>query len=93
MMKGYEHRMKRDPEGETYKFTFVMNCDRVIATAQRSGGNETVGDMWDETRTFPPTATAQEIMDWAASVQISGKLTLTPDLATLIPVPKEEEPF
>lgn len=57
-------------------------CSRIIATAERSGGNETVGDMWTETRSFPAETPIREIIEWAVSVNISGRLTITPDLAT-----------
>lgn len=30
-----------------------------------SAGNETVGEMWQETKIFPSTATLDEVMKWA----------------------------
>jgi len=59
-----------------------MNCERIIASVELSAGNETVGDRWIETRSFSVESTIQEIMDWAGYVGISGKLYITPDLAT-----------
>lgn len=59
-----------------------MYCSRVIATAEKSAGNETVGDKWVETASFPAETTIQEIMDWAGNHGISGKLYITPDLST-----------
>ena len=50
---------------------------RVIATKEKSGGNDTVGDMWIETKTFDPETPVQEIMLWGADA--TGKLSLTFD--------------
>jgi len=68
-----------------YKYIgYGLNCTRVIATAERSAGNESVGTMWTETKSFPSETPIKDIMDWANSVQISGKLIITPDLDTEI---------
>lgn len=50
----------------------------VIALAERSAGNDSVGDMWTETKAFPLSATLKEVIDWA-SVRCSGRLVLTMD--------------
>lgn len=61
-----------------------LNCTRVIATAECSAGNESVGTMWTETKSFSSKTAIKDIMDWANSVNISGKLIITPDLDTEI---------
>ena len=40
---------------------------KIIATISRSAGNESVGDMWDETAIFDSYAPLSEIMEWANS--------------------------
>jgi hypothetical protein len=40
---------------------------KIVAILHRSAGNESVGDMWRETKVFDELATAQEILEWAAS--------------------------
>ena len=38
-----------------------------VAMWDRSAGNESVGEMWTETKVFEETATIQEIYAWVAS--------------------------
>jgi hypothetical protein len=38
---------------------------RICATIKRSAGNESVGEMWEETCAFDDTATLAEVVDWA----------------------------
>ncbi len=40
---------------------------KIIATIKRSDGNESVGEMWEETAIFDSDAKASEIMQWASS--------------------------
>lgn len=54
---------------------------RVIATKERSGGNDSVGDMWIETKSFPVLVPILEIMDWADDC--SGKLIITIDESSI----------
>lgn len=54
----------------------------VIATIERSAGNESVGDMWTESRTYPLDASLQTVIDWA-NTDCSGKLTLTMDKSSV----------
>jgi len=61
-----------------------LNCSRIIATAERSAGNDSVGSMWSDTRSFPSDTPMREIIEWAGSVGISGRLILTVDLATWV---------
>ena len=39
---------------------------RVVAMLSMSAGNESVGEEWIETKTFPKSATLEEVMWWAA---------------------------
>lgn len=65
----------------------MRNCcinetyDRVIAIKERSAGNESVGDMWLETKSFDKTATIEEVLLWA--IGTGGKLIITIDESTL----------
>lgn len=49
----------------------------VIAIKERSAGNETVGDMWFETKSFDKETPVSDIIKWASDA--SGKLVLTID--------------
>ncbi len=50
---------------------------KVIATKEMSAGNESVGDMWTETKTFDKNSAIADIIDWAKNA--SGKLIITID--------------
>jgi hypothetical protein len=50
---------------------------KIIAIKERSAGNDSVGDMWIETKSFDVATPVKEIMDWANDC--SGKLILTID--------------
>jgi len=50
---------------------------RVIAIKEKSSGNESVGNMWVETKTFPKDTPISEIIKWAKDC--CGKLTITID--------------
>ena len=49
----------------------------VVAIGEKSGGNESVGDMWLETKTFHKETPIREIIQWAKDMHISGKLIIT----------------
>lgn len=51
--------------------------ERVIATKERSAGNNTVGDMQTETKSFNKETPVSEIINWAENC--SGKLIITID--------------
>lgn len=51
--------------------------ERVVATKEKSNGNESVGDMWTETKTFSKDTAISEIIDWAKNC--GGKLIITID--------------
>ena len=50
---------------------------KIIAIKERSAGNDSVGDMWIETKSFDVATPVKEIMDWANDC--SDKLILTID--------------
>jgi hypothetical protein len=51
----------------------------VIATIEKADGNESVGTMWTETKSFRTQARLEEVFDWANKQRASGRLTLTID--------------
>ena len=55
----------------------LENYDRVIAIKERSAGNETVGDMWLETKSFDKETPVSEIIEWSGIHK--GKLIITID--------------
>jgi len=61
----------------TEKVTFGKTFNRIIATKERSAGNDTIGEMWIETKSFDRYTPVNEIMDWAEIC--NGKLYLTWD--------------
>lgn len=53
-----------------------------VILQERSAGNETVGNAWTDTATFPPTATLAEVWEWARLRDaMTGRTMLRPDLA------------
>ena len=40
---------------------------KIIAMIDRSAGNDTVGDMWTETKSFDETASLLDVYTWVAS--------------------------
>ncbi len=57
-----------------------MEIKRFVVMAERSSGNESVGDMWIETATFPPDATLAEIWTWAKiKARASGRIMINRD--------------
>ena len=50
---------------------------KVIAIKEQSAGNESVGDMWLETKSFSKDTPIHEIISWASGA--SGKLIITID--------------
>ena len=53
------------------------NYARIIALKEKSSGNETVGNMWVETKTFSKNTQISTIIDWAKDC--NGKLIITID--------------
>ncbi len=56
------------------------NYDRIIATKQMLAGNEHVGNMWNETKSFPKDTPIYIIIEWAKDC--TGKLIITIDEET-----------
>jgi hypothetical protein len=49
----------------------------IIAIGEKSAGNDTVGDMWTETKIFPRETPIEEIIEWAKEIKVNGKLVIT----------------
>lgn len=58
---------------------FVKDYTKVVAIVERARGNETVGQMWLETKTFPKETSIEKIIEWAKDRDCDGKLILTVD--------------
>ena len=57
------------------------NYERIIANSERSAGNESVGEMWIETKSFDKSTPVSEIIEWGKKT--NGKLHLTIDEGTV----------
>ena len=55
----------------------IPMANKVIATKEKSAGNETVGTMWIETKSFDANTPVKDIMIWGSDAD--GKLILTFD--------------
>lgn len=55
--------------------------EQYVVIRDMSAGNESVGEMWQETKVFGPDATLSEVMDWAQEDRSVGhsrkRITLT----------------
>jgi len=51
---------------------------RYVIIRDESAGNETVGEMWKETKIFPGTATLDEVMEWALKSTQTGLTNFGP---------------
>ena len=60
--------------------------NQVVAVAEKSAGNESVGSMWLETGVFTKEDTLGEVLAWAKDVHCSGKLILTVPRPTTDPL-------
>jgi hypothetical protein len=65
----------------SYFMKHFENYERIIAHSERSAGNESVGDMWVETKSFDKQTPVSEIIEWGKST--GGKLHLTIDEGTV----------
>jgi nitrous oxidase accessory protein NosD len=54
---------------------------RIIATKEKSAGNESVGSMWSETKSFDRETPISSIIEWAENAD--GKLIITIDEDTV----------
>jgi hypothetical protein len=54
---------------------------QIVAILYKSAGNETVGDMWRETKVFEPTTPVIDIFKWASNdedvTSFKGHLEIT----------------
>jgi hypothetical protein len=57
--------------------------DRIVAVGEKSAGNEQIGDMWLETKTFNKSTPVGDIVDWAKDRGIGGKLIITIDESSI----------
>ncbi|MFW6015390.1 MAG: hypothetical protein ACOCRK_03070 [bacterium] len=55
----------------------------VIVIGEQCAGNESVGNMWLETKTFDKNTKVDEIIKWASEKNISGRLIITIDESTV----------
>jgi len=55
---------------------------RVVAMKQKAEGNESVGTMWTDCKTFDINTPVKEIIEWAGNSK--GLLSITVDEATQI---------
>jgi len=65
---------------------------RIIAMLDRSAGNETVGEMWTETHSFPSTAPLSAVIEWAASQSRTDATKQVPNLRLQIDQSDEPQP-
>lgn len=59
------------------KIDYEHKYSKIIATKEKAAGNDTIGDMWIETKSFDAATPVADIMEWA--MDCSGKLILTWD--------------
>lgn len=54
-----------------------MEDYRVVAILDMSAGNDSVGDMWQETKVFESTDTINDVILWAKGESIIGENVLS----------------
>ena len=59
--------------------------ERIIASSERVAGNESVGEMWTETKSFDKATPISEIIEWGKNT--NGKLHITIDEGTVTEEP------
>lgn len=47
---------------------------KIVAVLNRSAGNESVGDMWLETKVFDESDSLANVLNWASRVAQSGEV-------------------
>jgi hypothetical protein len=50
----------------------------VVATIELSDGNESIGNMWTQTKSFLSTTPVSEIIDWAYKERCGGRESRMP---------------
>lgn len=56
---------------------YFKEYEKVVAIKEKSNGNESVGDMWVETKSFHKDSKIEDVIEWAKDC--SGKLVITID--------------
>ena len=51
--------------------------EKIIAIKEMSAGNDTIGEMWKETKIFSPTDTLKDVMNWTRSRGGNDNIILT----------------
>jgi len=51
--------------------------EKIIAIKEMSAGNDTIGEMWKETKIFRPTDTLKDVMNWTRSRGGNDNIILT----------------
>jgi len=54
---------------------------KIVAIKEMSTGNETVGDMWKETKIFDESSTVKEVIEWATYPRKNVILTVAEESA------------
>ena len=57
---------------------------RIIATKEMANGNDSIGSMWNETKSFDKSVPIEDIVKWADGC--CGKLIITLDEDTIKPL-------
>lgn len=57
----------------------ICEYDTVIAIAEMSAGNETVGVSYLRSKTFTKKNKIEDVIEWAKDIDCTGKLILTLD--------------
>lgn len=52
-------------------------AETFVVIRDHSAGNESVGEMWQETKIFPETATLKEVMKWAIGSEEYSRKRIT----------------
>lgn len=56
---------------------FSEDYSRIITSKEKSAGNESVGSMWIETKSFPKETPVKDVIEWGSDAD--GKLIITID--------------
>lgn len=75
------HKNYKNEGRESELVKFFGNYTNIVAIIERSAGNESVGTMWVETKTFDKKTKVEDIIKWADCNNCDGKLLITIDEA------------
>jgi len=65
----------------------------IVAIKDMSNGNETVGEMWKETKIFGETEPLKAVMDWVGSRKKNVVLTIAHNEETKVEEHSSDLPF